>query len=280
MVFQSVSKLVEWSMKRALHVFLFIYVIIPIFGTLFLPFPLLLEVQMSLQWMIFWHHLRLFLEDETPNGDFSIDGEHGQYAVGVDIVRLPNQGRHEGDLFLTGHDVAPLDCYAGNNRVQMKIPRVLCADGICVFYAQFVVGIPCLHVMHACMAIWNISSSIFSRTHHSYPFHNSYSPYSHENISPFSHHLHIYIPITHIICSTASRFISLMPHAPPLTTISCIPISHWPFPSHHLSLTSSFHITHPMHAPIAIKPIASYPFSSPSHFLSVDPQFCPFNTCL
>ena len=120
MVFQSVSKLVEWSMKRALHVFLFIYFIIPIFGTLFLPFPLLLEVQMSLQWMIFWHHLRLFLEDEIPNGDFSTDGEHGQYAVGIDIVRLPNQGRREWDLFLTGHDVAPLDCYAGNNRVQMK----------------------------------------------------------------------------------------------------------------------------------------------------------------
>ena len=129
--------------------------------------------------------------------------------------------------------------------------------------------------MHACMAIWNISSSIFSRTHHSYPFHNSYPPYSHENISPFSHHLHIYIPITHIICSTASRFISLMPHAPPLTTISCIPISHWPFPSHHLSLTSSFHITHPMHAPIAIKPIVSYPFSFPSPFLSLARSISP-----
>ena len=67
-------------MKRALHVFLFIYFIIPIFGALLLPFPLLLEVQMSLQGMIFWHHLRLFLEDEIPNGDFSTDGEHGQYG--------------------------------------------------------------------------------------------------------------------------------------------------------------------------------------------------------
>ena len=167
--------------------------------------------------MIFWHHLRLFLEDETPNGDFSIDDEHDQYAVGIDIVRLPNQGRREGDLFLTGHDVAPLDCYAGNNRVQMKIPRVLCADGICVFYAQFVVGIPCLRVMHACMAIWNISSSIFSRTHCFIP---------------------IFLPIT-------------------------------------LSLTSSFHITHPMHAPIAIKPIVSYPFSFPSPFLSLARSISP-----
>ena len=82
------------------------------------------------------------MEDETPNGDFSIDGEHGHYAVGIDIVRLPNQGRREGDLFLTGHDVAPLYCYAGNNRVQMKIPRVLCADGICVFMLSLLLAFP------------------------------------------------------------------------------------------------------------------------------------------
>ena len=125
MVFQSVSKLVEWSMKRALHV-LFIYLFyyshfwysvlavssvtgganVPAMNDLLAPFEIVFGRRDTQWWFFYW----------------------------------PNQGRREGDLFLTGHDVAPLDCYVGNNRVQMKIPRVLCADGICVFLCSVCCG--------------------------------------------------------------------------------------------------------------------------------------------
>lgn len=46
----------------------------------------------------------------------------GRYCNVVCWVRwrLPNQGRHEGDLLLTGYDVASLDADAGNNGVQWR----------------------------------------------------------------------------------------------------------------------------------------------------------------
>ena len=121
---------------------------------------------------------------------------------------------------------------------------------------------------------------------HAWPYGTFHLPSSQEPII----HTHFIIPIHHIPMKTShhfpitfiSIFLLLILYVPPLLilypsclmhhlslTISCIPISHWPFPSHHLSLTSSFHITHPMHAPIAIKPIVSYPFSFPSPFLSL-----------
>ena len=92
---------------------------------------------------------------------------------------------------------------------------------------------------------------------------------------PIPSHYSVHIPPMHV-----ATFLSLhhVLHAHFLSTCMkpcmepCMPppfYAHLTHACRHLSLTSSFHVTHPMHAPIAIKPIVSYPFSFPSPFLSL-----------